>query len=171
MGWETGVTSLMSAYQNYQKTNQAEDTANAQVQEGEYKASNIADNTLRTAGKLQTSFLQGGISLDGGPNAVIQQAFAKGTTDINRTLTNANNQSASTINGARTAALSMLSQTFMGSTGGAAGDSQGVSSGLSQLNSSVAYGLNDAGYGNTAYDMLDNSDRDPSPMPTWTGNN
>lgn len=123
MGWETGVTSLVSAYNNFQSTNAATATAKAQIKEGEYQASNIADNTKRTAGSLQASFLQSGITLDGsdGANQVIAQAFAKGQTDISRTLENANNQAKNTMSAARTKALNSLGSTLTNSYGGEAG--------------------------------------------------
>ena len=156
MGWETGVSSVFNAIQTSNALNTAQANAKAQTLQGQYQAQNIADNTVRAAGTLESSFLQGGISLQGGPQAVLAQAFAKGTTDISRTVTNANNQASNTINQARTNALSQIANQFMKSSGG----TSGITSGLSSLNEQSAYALNSAGYGNTAYEMLD-----PSPGP------
>lgn len=110
MGWESAVTSGVSSLNAVNQMNTAQAQAQAQVTEGEQKASNQADDTLRAAGKLQTSFLQSGIALDDGPNQIIQMAFAKGSTDIQRTITNTNNQAANTVSAARTAALNTIAQ-------------------------------------------------------------
>lgn len=123
MGWETGVTSLVSAYSSFEKTNQAKATADATIKEGEYQASNIADNTKRTVGSLQTSFLQSGLTLDSadGASNVISQAFSKGQTDISRTLDNANNSAKNTMSAARTAALTNLGSSLTSMWGAKSG--------------------------------------------------
>lgn len=108
MGWETAA---IAGFQILGASNTMEaGKANAQAiaDQGTQQAKTIADNTLRRAGTLQTSFLQGGIVLDDGPKSVISQAFGQGYTDINRTVTNANNSAANTYNTARTKALSSL---------------------------------------------------------------
>lgn len=98
--------------------NQGTAQAKAAVQQGEYQTQQIADNTVRSAGALKTSFLQSGLTLDGGPMAVLSQAFAKGQTDIGRIATNANNTAKNDINTARTKALeSLASSTGVGSLG------------------------------------------------------
>lgn len=166
MGWETGVTSLVGAFNSFQSTNQASATANAQIKQGEYEAANIADNTVRKAGTLQTSFLQSGIVLDSASQAsqLVQQAFAKGTTDIGRTLDNANNAAANTMSAARTKALQSLGSSFSALSAG--GNNSPLNQAGSYVKTQSAYALNDMGYGNTAYDMLDDSSLDPSPVST-----
>jgi vacuolar-type H+-ATPase subunit H len=158
MGWATAAMAGFSLLQASNTIEQGKAQASAYAQQGTYQAKQIADNTVRKAGTLQTSFLQSGITLDGGAQEVLSQAFGQGTTDINRTIDNANNQSKNIMNQARTKALSsMASMATMAAMGGGS-----VGGGLTQAGSylpdSFAYGLNDAGFGNTAYDMLAASD-------------
>lgn len=113
MGWETAVTTGFSALTAAGKMAQGQATSDAFAREGEQRASLIADNTARTIGKLQTSFLHSGIALDdvGGTQAVIGEASKQGLTDVSRTIDNYNNQSKNSYNSARTAALEGLIKT------------------------------------------------------------
>lgn len=108
MGWETLAIAGYSALnaENTLKTGKA--AAKAAVQQGDYQVQQTADQTLRSAGTLKTSFLQSGLSLEGAPMDVLTQAFAKGQTDIGRIATNANATAKNDINSARTKALEGL---------------------------------------------------------------
>lgn len=153
MGWETGVSLGFNALQGFNKMQAGSAQAGAQVQTGENVAQNEADTTARKIGSLQTSFLHSGIALDniGGTAAVFQQAATQGYTNINRTIGNANAEASNTYNAARTASLESIASGFkqFGPP-----NTAGVGDGLK---SNAAYALNDMGYGNTAYDMLDPS--------------
>lgn len=164
MSWETAASTGFQALSAGNKIAQGNAQAEALAQEGMYKEQQISDNTQRTVGKLQTSFLQSGIALDdiGGTQAVIGQAIQQGRTDIDRTATNYNNAAKNAQSTARTQALEGLIQGLGKSSFGGAGNG---------VTNAAAYGLNDAGYGNSAYDLLDDSsDLDPSPVgaPAWT---
>lgn len=157
MGWESLAFAGFNAMNAVNTVNQGTDQAKALAQQGTYQAKNIADDTVRSAGKLQTSFLQSGLLLDDGPNAVISQAFNKGYTDIGRTIDNANNASKNTVASARTKALQSLGQNAaMLSSGG--GGSNPFEQAGSYAPDSFAYNLNSSGYGNSAYNMLSISD-------------
>lgn len=127
MGWETAVSSAANAFQVSNNLNTADAQAKALITSAGYQTQNIADNTVRQAGSVESSFLQGGISLQGGPSQLLAQIFAKGQTDITRTATNANNASSNLMNSARTNALSSIAQQFMRSSGGSSGLSSGLS--------------------------------------------
>lgn len=152
MGWETGASLGFNALAGFNKLQSGKADAAATVQQGENLAQNEADTTVRKIGALENSFTHGGIALDnlGGTSAIFQQAAAQGNTNISRTITNANNTAANQFNAARTASLEDIASGFqkfgMNGIGGGASD---------WLNTQGAYALNDAGYGNTAYDMLD----------------
>lgn len=162
MGWETAVSSVYSAYQNSQTLNTAESTAKAQVQQGQYQIQNLADNTVRQAGAVQTSFLQGGIAINGGPQQVLAQIFAKGNTDIQRTATNYNNEAANTVSSARSKVLNAVASQFMSSSGGTTGASNTISSGLS----SATFGTNSVnGLGQSLGSGLDPSPVGPYQSP------
>jgi hypothetical protein len=153
MGWETGVSLGFNALSGINKMQQGSAQAQAQVQTGENVAQNEADATVRKIGGLQSSFLHSGIALDniGGTAAVFQQAATQGYTNISRTISNTNAEASNTYNAARTASLESIASGFKQfgppNTAGV-GDA---------FKSTTAYALNDMGFGNTAYDMLDPS--------------
>lgn len=145
MGWEAVATVGSSLLSSRSTMKQGQANANAEIQQAGYEAKDTADNTLRTAGKLQTSFLQSGLSLEGGPMAVLMQAFAKGTTDIGRITSNANTAAKNDINTARTKALQGLS------TGVVSGSSS-IFSGLDGFSTDVGNGLSSSMNG-TGFDL------------------
>lgn len=125
MGWETIAIAGFSALQAGNTLKAGQDQGKAIAQQAEQQAQNTADNTVRAAGKLTTSFLQSGLTLDGGPMDVLSQAFAKGNTDIGRIASNANTASKNAVNASRTKALQGLA-----STAGTAAIGNGIFSGL-----------------------------------------
>jgi hypothetical protein len=108
VGWETLAIVGFQAISSAQGMGQAKKEAKAKAKEGELAAMNVADATVRAAGKLRTNFLQSGLTLEGGPMEVIAQAFAKGRTDISRIEANANAASKNLVSAARTKMLSGL---------------------------------------------------------------
>jgi hypothetical protein len=134
MSWESDVTaasSFLGAASNFSTAN-SKNTATQT--EANYQEQNIANNTLRRAGTLQTSYLQSGIALDPNTavNQVITQAFGQGQTDITRTQNNANAAISNANTAARAAALSGLGSSalklFGGSTAATPGGNTGDSS-------------------------------------------
>jgi hypothetical protein len=114
MGWETGVTLGAGAVGAFANTKNAEAESKAIAETAENNASNIANKTSRNIGSLETSFLKGGIALTGGggPAAIFQQAAQQGSTDIQRTISNANASINDTMNKARTQSLNTLAATW-----------------------------------------------------------
>lgn len=155
MSWESDVTAASSFLGAASKFAGANATSNAAQTEAAYQEQNISNNTQRKIGTLQTSYLQSGIALDPDTavNSVMSQALAQGVTDINRTQTNANTASSNANTAARAAALSGLGDTALKLFG--VGSAKGNSSLGDFLTDKSSYALNSAGFGNTAYDMLD----------------
>lgn len=154
MSWETLITSAASGFSALGSVNKGRDEAKAIAQEGTNEANVTADNTLRKAGTLTTSFLQSGLTLDDGPQSILKQAFAQGRTDIGRIGDNANNKAKAAYSAGRSKALDTLASGLSGlSTKGLFDDNL-----LSSLPDSFSYGLNDFGFGNSAYSALDTSD-------------
>lgn len=145
MGWETLAIAGFQGLQAMNTMNQGESAAKAAVKQAGYQTQQVADNTVRTAGSLQTSFLQSGITLAGGPMDVLAQAFAKGQTDIGRIAANANATSKNDINAARSKALEGLMSSAAGASssffGAADNFGSDVSSGLTSMNNGTGFGL------------------------------
>lgn len=114
MGWETGISLGANAVTGVMNTDNALAQTKAIAQSADYTAANLANKTSRTEGTLETSFIKGGIALDnlGGTNAVFSQAGAQGITDINRTVSNANNSISNTLNASRTQVLNGIAGGF-----------------------------------------------------------
>lgn len=114
MGWETGITLGAAGIQSMVGISNAKAQTKAIAQTAENQADNLANKTSRNIGALETSFLKGGISLDGvgGTQAVFQQAGQQGMTDIHRTIDNANASIADTMNKARSASLETIAKAY-----------------------------------------------------------
>ena len=142
MSWESDVTAASSLLGAASKFSSANATSSAAQQEAGYQETNIANNTLRKVGTLQTSFLQSGIALDPDTavSSVMQQAISQGVTDINRTQTNANTASSNANTAARAAALSGLGDTALKLFGVGSGSKDGSGSGSSWLGSFLSTG-------------------------------
>lgn len=142
MGWEALASVGFSALNANSQMKQGTAAANAAITQAGYQAKDVADNTVRAGGKLQTSFLQSGIVLDGGdagsgPMAILSQAFAKGQTDIGRITANANQTAKNDINSARSKALAGLAS-------GAVAGSSFLSTGLNNFGTDVGNGMTSA---------------------------
>lgn len=156
MSWETAATQAFSGISSLTQMQSGSANANAAIKEGEYKAQNIADNTVRKMGTISTSFAQSGIAIDDSVKQILSQAAGQGSTDIGRTIDNANATSANSYNSARAKALSGLGGNLIKSLGTSNVNRGDVFGSLgSFLPDSAAYGANDLGFGNEAYDMLD----------------
>jgi len=120
MGWETLAIVGFQAISGAAGMSSANKQAKAITRQGEQEAMATAQNTLRTAGKLQTSFLQSGLTLEGGPMDVLKQAFGQGYTDIGRIKSNADAGAKNVVSAARTKALQGLASGVAGAAGASA---------------------------------------------------
>lgn len=155
MGWESILTTALSTAGDFIKSSQAnsnaKNEANAIVAEGNIQAKNKAREIAYKAGTQRVSFLNSGLTLEGTPMNVIDQTFTTGLEDINQIASNYNNKAKGVISAARSKAISSMANSFAGFSlpGGSS------NSGFSSIRETSAYALNDMGYGNTAYNMLD----------------
>lgn len=114
MGWETGISLGANAVSSFAATSNAQAESKSIAATAENVVANQANQTSRNIGSLETSFLKGGIALNGGAgtSAFFNQAAQQGQTDISRTIDNANASIANTMSAARTKALSSIGQGF-----------------------------------------------------------
>ncbi len=114
MGWETGISLGATAVGGVINTENTLAQTKAMAQSADNSVANIANKTSRTEGSLETSFIRGGIALNGtgGPAAVFAQAAAQGNTDIQRTIDNTNSAISNTVNEGRSKTLNGIAQGF-----------------------------------------------------------
>lgn len=166
MGIETLAIAGFAGLNAINTMNQGQASAKAVVQGAQYTIANQANDTVRNAGKLQTSFLQSGISLDGGPMDAIAQAFTQGRTNISRTASNANATSQNLISSARTKALEGIATTAAGAS--AFGGS--ITSGLDQVGTAADF-ASDGSFNGIGQGLgsLGTNGEGPFQPPTWWG--
>lgn len=160
MGLETALIIGFTALQAAGSIKQSKAQAKAAIAEGNIAAENKAKETKLKAARLQSSFLSSGLTLEGTPQSVIDDTFNVGLTDLGQIKSNYDNKAKSIISAGRTEALGKLASGFSGMDWSGVGSSVNsvVTTAGSYLPDSFAYGLNKAGYGNMAYDMLEKSD-------------
>lgn len=158
MGIETALMIGFSALQAAGQISQAKSQAKAAVEQGNILAQNKARETAIKAARVQSSFLSSGLTLDGTPNNAIDDTFNTGIADIGQISSNYNNQAKNIMAQGRSAALSTMASSFSGMDFGSTASSSFINFG-SRMPDSFAYGLNSAGFGNSAYSMLEMSDK------------
>lgn len=154
MGIETAIILGLTALSAVSTMSAANKEAEAAIKEGNIVAANKAKETKLKAARLQTSFLNSGLTLEGTPMATINDTFSTGLADINQISSNYNSKAKAAISKGRSSVLSSFASTFMGM--GAA--EAGLSKMFTSATESTAFALNDMGFGNTAFDMLEASD-------------
>jgi hypothetical protein len=150
MGWETLAIVGFQALSAQQGISAASKQAKAGIRVAEQNAMTTAENTLRTTGKLRTSFLQSGLTLEGGPMDVLKQAFGQGYTDIGRIKSNADTGSKNIVSAARTKALQGLASAAAGAAGASGGGS--VFGDISNFGTDVGNGFTSLSNG-TGFDL------------------
>ena len=138
------------------KMNAAQGQANAAVTQGDQQAANQVIATDTQAGQATAGFLGSGFNFSGTAKAAVGDIYATGATDISRIDANAQTTAKNDIASGRSAAIAGIAQ----SAGmlAAGGGSMGAMFDASSAGQSTAYALNNAGFGNTAYDMLQKGD-------------
>lgn len=154
MGIETALFLALSVISASGKMNQAKSAAGQTVANGEIAAKEKAKEVRYKVARQTSSFLNSGLTLEGTPQDVIGDTFDTGLQDIGQIRTNANNQSKNIISSARSEAIGQIAGSFgMAAMSGGSAGSMFETAG-SYAPDSFAYGLNKAGFGNSAYDML-----------------
>jgi len=125
MGVTTAIMLGLTTLSAMSSMSNANKEAKAAIAEGNIVAANKAKETKLKAARLQTSFLNSGLTLEGTPMAAIDDTFSTGLADIGQISSNYNNKAKSAINKGRSQALSGFASAFMG---------MGMSQGLGGLN-------------------------------------
>ncbi len=157
MGIETILFAAFTGLQAISSLMNAQSQADAAVKTGEYNMENEAKKVRYAAARQTTSFLSSGLSLEGTPTDVIQETYNTGIKDIKQIGANANSQSSNFIAQGRSQAIGAIAGGLKGLPSGSFGamfDTAG-----SFAPDSFAYGLNNAGFGNDAYNMLQQKDQ------------
>jgi len=154
MGWETVVMAGLSAVKGITQMNQAKSEAKALVREGEIAAGEQAKKTRYKAAAQTSSFLNAGLTLEGTPNSVLNETYQTGLADINNIITGYNTKSKNAISKGRSDMINSMVSDFKGADFGGGSMGSMFEIGGSYLPESFAYGLNNAGYGSSAYNML-----------------
>lgn len=109
MTWATLAFSALSAAQTL-KGGRAE--ARAAADAGNIAAGNKSRETLVKAGRLQSSFLNSGVTLEGTPMNILENTFSLGLQDIDQIATNSNARGKNAMTAARSKALGSLGASF-----------------------------------------------------------
>lgn len=160
MGIETALIIGLTAASALGQIENSKQQAKAITKEGNIAAQNKARETQIKAARVQNSFMNSGLTLEGTPENVITGTYDTGIKDINQIKSNYDSQAKNVISQGRTAALSTMAGSFAGAGFGSSMGSMGdlFSKAGSYLPDSFAYGLNNMGFGQTAYDMLEQGD-------------
>lgn len=158
MGIETILFAALTGLSAISKMNAAEKQAKQTVREGELVAKEKAKEIRYKVARQTSSFLNSGLTLEGTPNIVIGETFSTGLEDINNIRNNYNTKSKNLISAGRQEAISTIAGGF--ASAGMGGGSMGsmFQTAGSYMPESFAYGLNNAGFGNDAYSMLEMKD-------------
>lgn len=158
MGWETFVQAGVTAYQAVSKTSAARKEAKAVTEEGRLLAENKARDTVREAGRLQSSFLSSGLTMEGTPMEVLKRSYQYGLEDINQIAKNANARSKNIMTKARTQMLEGFTSMVNGIDFGGGNALDDLTSGSSAFGSGVFAEVNGGSFGggfNAFYDLKD----------------
>lgn len=161
MGIETIAFAALTAMSAISKISAGKQQAKAAIQEGNINAANKAKETRYKAARQTLSFLNSGLTLEGTPSSVVDDTYATGIADTNQIISNANSKSKNIIAQSRSEAISTIASSFAGAgMGSSMSGSMGsmFSTAGSYLPESFAYSANNAGFGNSAYDMLSMKD-------------
>jgi len=138
-------------------TKAAKKEASAITEEARLQAENKARDTVREAGKLQSSFLSSGLTMEGTPMEVLKRTYQYGREDINQIAKNANARSKNIMTKARTEMLEGMTGLLKGiDFGGGSSVLDDLSGGSSAFGSGVFAAVNGGSFGggfDTFYDL------------------
>ena len=135
MGVETAIILGLTALSAVSTMSAANKKADAEIEQGNILAANKAKETKLKAARLQTSFLNSGLTLEGTPMATINDTFSTGLSDIEQIRSNANNKAKTALAEGRSSVLSGLATSFI-AAGGAKwlGSLGATGSGINSIN-------------------------------------
>lgn len=157
MGIETILFAAFTGLKAISEMNAANKAAKVNAREGEIVAKEKAKEVRYKAARQTVSFLNSGVTLDGTPQDVLGETFSTGKEDITNIRSNYNNKSKSIISAGRTQAIGTIASGFgMAAAGGSMGSMFDTAG--SYLPESALFKMNDAGFGSSAYNMLELKD-------------
>lgn len=159
MGVETAIIIGLSAASAVGQISNANREAKDTIKQGNLETQNKAKQIIARTAAAQSSFLTSGLTLEGTPSAALNSMFDSGLEDISQLGSNYNSKAKSIISQGRTAALGTLAGSFAGASFGSGGLTSAFESAGSYLPDSFAYGLNDLGFGESATNMINISDK------------
>lgn len=159
MGVETAIIIGLSAASAVGQISNAKREAKDVVKQGNLETANKAKQVIARTAAAQSSFLNSGLTLEGTPSGALNSMFDSGIADIQQIGSNYNSKAKSIISQGRTAALGTLAGAFAGASFGSGGLTSAFEKAGSYLPDSFAYGLNDLGFGESSFNMLDMSDK------------
>lgn len=157
MGWETIVFAALTGIKAVSQMNAAEKQAKNAVREGELVAKEKAKEIRYKVARQTSSFLNSGLTLEGTPQDVIGETFSTGLEDVANIRANYTNKSKDIFSKGRSEAIGTIASGF-GNTALAGSAGSMFETAGSYMPESFAYGLNNAGFGNSAYSMLELKD-------------
>lgn len=152
MGIETILFAAFTGLQAVSGMMQAQSQAKSAVAQGNIQMQERAKQVRYAAARQNVSFLNSGLSLEGTPMDVINETFDTGLADIRAIGANANAQSKNIIGQARTQAIGQIAGAFGGGSFG------GMTGAGSFLPDAALFGMNKAGFGNSAFEMMSAKD-------------
>lgn len=157
MGIETIIFAALTGLKAISQMNAAEKQAKNAVREGEIVAKEKAKEIRYKAARQTQSFLSSGLTLEGTAQTILDETFDTGKEDIANIRASYNNKSKNFISAGRTAAIGTIASGFGNAALAGSAGSMFETAG-SYLPESASFALNDAGFGNSAYNMLSMKD-------------
>jgi hypothetical protein len=157
MGIETIMFAAFTGMQAIGSLMQGQAQAKAAVQQGNIDAQNMAKKTRYAAARQTVSFLNSGLTLEGTPQAVIDETYATGIKDVGQIRMNANTAASNAINAGRMEAIGTIASGFSGMGGGSMGAMFNTAG--SYLPDSALFKLNESGFGSMSFNMMEAKDK------------
>jgi hypothetical protein len=157
MGIETVLFMAFAGMQAISALTSAQNQAKAAVAQGNIAMENKAKETRYRAARQTVSFLNSGLDMEGTPSLVVDETYTTGLKDIRAIGANANAQSKNFIAQGRSEAISAIMGGMKGLPSGSMGSMFETAG--SYLPESSLYSLNNMGFGESAYNMLELKDQ------------
>lgn len=140
MGWETVIFLGLSALSANTEIKNSKRQAEAIIEEGNLEAENKGQEVRLRAARLQSSFLNSGLTLEGTPMNVIDSVYSSGIKDIQQIRQNYGRRAENVLDGGRSAAISTMAK-GVGNAAIGSGGFDDMFSGARNSWSNVTYGL------------------------------
>lgn len=157
MGIETILFAAFTGLQALSTMMSANAQADAAVRQGNIAMQEKAKETRYKAARQNVSFLNSGITLEGTPSMVIDETYTTGLADIKQIGNNANATASNYIAEGRTKAIGQIAGAFGNFAAGSGGSM--VTTAGSYLPDKALFKLNDMGFGNDAFSMMEAKDQ------------